>query len=203
MRNVLKEPFSHRYLTCISSSLVTQYNSFQSEVHDPGNTKECALKWKRQAHDLLSIPKSQNSQVVCKWAANWVVNPDLNEQKAMLLFCSVTHSVVFDSLRCHGLQHARLPCPSPSSGGCSNSRPLNQWCHPTISSSVVPFLLLPSIFLNIMVFPNESALHIRWPRYWSFSFSISPSNEYSEKISSFDYIDLCQQSDVFAFQYAV
>ena len=198
MSNVLKEPFSHRYFTCLSSCLVTQYNSLQSEVHDPGNTKECAMKWKRQAHNLLSIPKSQNSQVVCKWAANWVVNPDLNEQKAMLLFCSVSHSVVSDSLRRHGLQHARLPCPSPSSGGCSNSRPLSQWCHPTISSSVVPFLLLPSIFLNIMVFSNESALHIR-----SFSFSISPSNAYSEKTSSFDYIDLCQQSDVFAFQYAV
>ena len=87
MSNVLKEPFSHRYFTCLSSCLVTQYNSLQS---DPGNTKECAMKWKRQAHNLLSIPKSQNSQVVCKWAANWVVNPDLNEQKAMLLFCSVT-----------------------------------------------------------------------------------------------------------------
>ena len=44
-----------------------------------------------------------------------------------------------DSLRCHGLQHARLPCPSPAAGACSNSCPLSQWCHPTISSSVVPF----------------------------------------------------------------
>ena len=53
------------------------------------------------------------------------------------------------------------------------------WCHATISSSVVAFLLLPSIFPSMRVFSSESVLHIRWPKYWSFSFSISPSNEYS------------------------
>ena len=54
-----------------------------------------------------------------------------------------------------------------------------------------PLLLLPSIFPSIRVFSNESALHIRWPKYWSFSFSISPSNEYSELISfSIDWFDL-------------
>jgi len=47
-------------------------------------------------------------------------------------------SVLSDSLRPHGLQHARLPCPSPAPGACSNSCPSSQWCHPTISSSVVP-----------------------------------------------------------------
>ena len=50
-----------------------------------------------------------------------------------------SHSVVSDSFQPHGLQHARPPCPSASSGACSNSGPLSQWCHPTISSSVVPF----------------------------------------------------------------
>ena len=50
-----------------------------------------------------------------------------------------SHSVVSESLRPHGLQHARLPCPSPTPGACSNSRPLSQTCHPTISSSVIPF----------------------------------------------------------------
>ena len=54
-----------------------------------------------------------------------------------------------------------------------------------------PFLLLSSVFPNIMVFSNESALHIRWPKYWSFSFSISPSNEYSGLISiTIDWFDL-------------
>ena len=51
----------------------------------------------------------------------------------------LSHSVVFNSLRPHGLQHARLPCPSPTPRACSNSCPSSQWCHPTISSSVIPF----------------------------------------------------------------
>jgi len=50
-----------------------------------------------------------------------------------------SHSVLSDSLQHHRLQHAKLPCPSPTLGACSNSCPLSQWCHPTISSSVIPF----------------------------------------------------------------
>ena len=144
----------------------------------------------------------------------------------------------------HGLQHARLPCVSQrllrflsiESVILSNHLVL---CHP---------LLLPSVFPSIRVFSNESAFHIRWPKYWSFSFSINPSSECSGLISfqidwfdllavhrtvksllqhqfegisssvlsllydptltsirdywknhSFDYTDICQQSDVFAF----
>ena len=88
-----------------------------------------------------------------------------------------------NSLQPHGLQHARPPYPSPTSGVYSNSCPSNRWRHPTISSSVVPFFLPPSIFPSIRVFFNESALRIRWPKYWNFSFSISPSNDYSGLIS--------------------
>ena len=211
--------------------------------------------------------------------------------------CSVqfSRSVVSDSLRPHRLQHARPPCPSPTPGVYPNSCPLSLWCHPTVSSSVVPFFsrlqsfpapgsfpmtqffasdgqstgvsasasvlpmniqnwfpfrmdwlnllsvqgtvkslfqhhsskasilwcsaffivqlshqymitgktipsiewvmlyndlilchplfLFPSIFPSIRVFSSESAPHIRWPKYWSFSFHISPSNEYSGLIS--------------------
>ena len=86
--------------------------------------------------------------------------------------------VVSDSLWPHELQHIRLLLPSLSPWVCSNSSPLSQWCHPTISSCH-PLLLLSSIFPSIRVFSSESALCIRWPKYWSFSFSISPSNEYS------------------------
>ena len=101
-----------------------------------------------------------------------------------------SHSVVSNSFQPHGLQHARLPCPSPTPEAYSNSCPLNWWCHPTISSCH-PLLLLPSIFCNIRVFSNESDLPIRWPKYWSFSFSISPSNEYSGLISfRMDWLDL-------------
>ena len=94
-----------------------------------------------------------------------------------------------NSLWPHGLQHARLPCPSPTPGAYSNSCPSSRWCHPTISS--FPPLLLPSIFPSINIFPNESDLHTRWPKYWSFSFSLSPSNEYSGLISfRIDWFDL-------------
>ena len=82
-------------------------------------------------------------------------------------------SVVSDFLRPHELQHARLPCPSPFPGVCSNSCPLNRWCHPTISPSVTPFSSCPQSFPSIRVFSNEWTLHIRWPKSWSFSFSIS------------------------------
>ena len=97
---------------------------------------------------------------------------------------------MYNSLQPHELQHARLPCPSPFSGACSNSCPLGWWCHPTISSSVVPFFSCLQSFPASGLF-NESVLHIRWPKYWSFSFSIGPSNEYSGLISfRVDWFDL-------------
>ena len=164
-----------------------------------------------------------------------------------------SRSVMSSCLWPLGLQHARLPCPSPSPRTCSDSCPLSRLCRPTISSSLVPFscpqsfpafssvqllshiqlsaipwteacqaslsitssrsllklmsiesvmpskhlilccplLLLPSIFPSIRGFSSESVLHIRWLRYWSFSFSISPSNEYSGLISfRIDWFDL-------------
>ena len=106
----------------------------------------------------------------------------------LLLIC---RSVMSDSLTPQGLHHARPPCPSPTPGPCSNSYPSSRWCHPTISSSVHSLLLLPSVFPSIRVFSNESVLHIRWPKYWNFRFSISPSNEYSGLISfRMDWLDL-------------
>ena len=94
------------------------------------------------------------------------------------------------SLGPHELQHARPPCASPTPGVHSNSCLLSQWCHLTISSCH-PLLLLSSIFPSIRVFSNESALRMRCPKYWSFSFSISPSNEYSGLISfRMDWLDL-------------
>ena len=153
-----------------------------------------------------------------------------------------SRSTVSKSFWPHGLQHASLSCPSPSPRVCSNSCPLSQWWHLTISS-YYPLLLQPSTFSSIRFFPNHLALYTRWPKHWSFS--ISPSNEYSRLIYfridwfhllavqrtlkcllqhhsskasiirastfflptlksihdywnnySFDYMDLCQQSDV-------
>ena len=142
------------------------------------------------------------------------------------------------SLGPHGLQHARLPCPSPSPWACLNSCPLSRWCHPTILSSVIPFCCLQSFPASGSFLMSDR--RIRWPKYWSFSFSISPSNENSGLISfridcfdllavqgtlnnlfpipqfksinslvlslpnywkthSFDYTDICWQSNVSAF----
>ena len=96
-----------------------------------------------------------------------------------------------DSLQPHEPQHARPPCPSP-----------NSWSLPRLMSieSVMPsnhlilcrpLLLLPSIFPRIKVFLNELAFRIRWPKYWSFSFNISPSNEHPGLISfRMDWLDL-------------
>ena len=101
-----------------------------------------------------------------------------------------SHSVVSDSLRPHGQHHTRPPCPLPTPGVYSNSCPLSWWCHPTISSSVIPFSYCLNLSQHQSLF-NESVLHIRWPKYWSFSFSISPSNEYSGLISfRMDWFDL-------------
>ena len=100
-------------------------------------------------------------------------------------------SVVSDSLRPHELQHTRRPCLIT-----------NSWSPPKLMSSESvmpsnhlilrhPLLLLPSIFPSIRVFSNESALHIRWPKYWSFSFNISPFNEHSGLIPfRMDWLDL-------------
>ena len=127
--------------------------------------------------------------------------------------------VISDSLQSHGLQHARLPRPLPSPGACSNFCPLSRWCHPTILSSVIPFSSCrqscpasgsfpmsclftsggqsigisasASVFPITRVFYNESVLHIRWPKYWSFSFYISPSKEYSGLMSfRIDWLEL-------------
>ena len=102
------------------------------------------------------------------------------------------HSVVSDSLRLHEPQHARPPSPWPTPGVHQHPYPLSQWCHPTFSSSVFhPLLLLSSNFPSIRVFSNESALCIRWPKYWSFSFNIGPFNEHSGLISfRMDWLDL-------------
>ena len=78
-----------------------------------------------------------------------------------------SHSVVSNSLRPHGLQHARLPCPSPTPGACSNSCPSSQWCLSTISSSVVPFSSCLQSFPAWGSYSNESVLHIKWPKYWN------------------------------------
>ena len=115
-----------------------------------------------------------------------------NQFTSKSLFSSVqfSHSIVSDSLQLHGLQHDRLPCPSPTpkltqTMSIESVIPSN---HLIFLSSL---LLLSSIFPSIRVFSNELALHTRWPKYWSFSFSICLPNEYSGLISfRIDWVDL-------------
>ena len=107
-------------------------------------------------------------------------------------FSSVQWLSVSDSLWPHGLQQIKLPCPSPA--------PRTSQTHAHSIESVMPsnhlilchpLLLLPSVFPSIRVFSSESVLHIRWPKYWSFSFRMSSSNEYSGLISfRMDWLDL-------------
>ena len=98
------------------------------------------------------------------------------------IHCTVVQLLSSVQLFAHqGLHHATLPCLSPSSGVCSNSCPLSPNAIHLILC--LPLLLLLSVFPSIRVFFNESVFCNRWPKYWSFSFSISPSNEFSCLIS--------------------
>ena len=100
-------------------------------------------------------------------------------------------SVVSDSLRPHELQHARPPCLSPTPGVHSNLTSIESVMPYSHLILCCPLLLLPPIPPSIRVFYNESTLHMRWPKYWSFSFSIIPSKEIPRLISfRMDWLDL-------------
>ena len=92
------------------------------------------------------------------------------------------HSVMSDSLQPHGLQQARLPCPSPTPGACSNSCPSSRWCHPTISCSVVPLSPWSQSFPASQSFPVNQ-FFTSGGQSIGFQIQLSPSNEYSGLIS--------------------
>ena len=129
------------------------------------------------------------------WASSELTSTEGKVFSSLLIWyccCSVAKSCLILCDPMDWLQHARLPSPSLSPRTCTNSCPSSWWCHPTVSSCH-SLLLLCSIFPSIRVFPTESALCIRWPKYWSFSFSISPSNEHSGLISfRMDWLDLLE-----------
>ena len=127
------------------------------------------------------------------WSPNlWQMRQEYTMERRLSLFSKWSwenwtvqfrRSVVSDPLWPHRLQHTRLPCPSPSPGACSNSMSIESVRPSTHLVLCHPLCLLPSIFPGIRVFSYESALCIRWPKYWSFSFNISSSSEYSGLIS--------------------
>ena len=118
-----------------------------------------------------------------------ILSPCLFNLYAEFSSLQLSCSVMSDSLRPHESQHARPPCPRPTPGVHSDSRPLSWWCHPAISSSVVPFSSCPQS-LPASVFSNEWTLCMRWPKYWSFSFIIIPSKGHPGLISfRMDWLD--------------
>ena len=107
-----------------------------------------------------------------------------SQQQQWCCFCfQFSCLVVSDSLRPHESQHARPPCPSPTPGVHPNPCPLSRWCHPSISSSVVPFSSRPQSFPASGSFHMSQLFASGGPKYWSFSFNISPSNEHPGVIS--------------------
>ena len=122
---------------------------------------------------FLKTQKSNN--ILCQQTKKNFVD------KSNISSVQFSHSVVSNSLRPHELQHTRPPCPSPIPRVHPNSCPLSWWCHPAILCRLL--LLLPPIPPSIRVFSNESTLHLRWPKYWHFSFIISPSKELPGLIS--------------------
>ena len=104
----------------------------------------------------------------------------------MISYLLFSSSVLSDSLRPYGLQYTRLPFPSLSPRVCSSSCPLSQWCHqpshPLLPPSP-PALVRRGKDPSIRVFSQWVGSRLRWPKYWKFNFSISPSSEYSGLIS--------------------
>ena len=152
-------PSNHLILCC---PLLLLPSTFPS-IRVFSNESVLRIRWPKYQSFSFSI----SPDIVIQW----------NIQFSSVQF---SRSVVSDSLRPHELQHTRPPCPSPTPGVHSNS-------HLSMPSSHLilcrPLLLLPPIPPSIRVFSNESTLHMRWPKYWNFSFSIIPSEEHPGLIS--------------------
>ena len=156
-----------------------------SPWNSPGqNTGVCSLSFLQQ---IFPTQESNQGLLYCRW-----ILYQLRYQGSPFIMFQFSCSVVSDSLRTHELQHARSPCPSPTPRVHSNSCPSSRWCHPAISSSVVPFSSCPQSLPASESFPiNKSTLRMRWPKYWSFSYSIIPSKEHPGLISfRMDWLDL-------------
>ena len=143
-------------------------------------------RWRRFFYSPTKTGTAADHEIFVTYLNGWI-NKD-----RIIKVCCIWFSllVLSDSLWPHGQQHAWLPCPLPSPRVCSSSCPLSRWCHPTIASSASPSSSAFNLS-SIKVFFNESSLCISWPKYWSFSFSINPCDEYSGLISfRIDWFDL-------------
>ena len=136
------------------------------------------------------IPKKCNNFCLFNNLANVNYYQTINCRYSDKVSVQFSRSVVSNSLWPLELQHVSPPCPSPTPRVYSNSCPSSQWCHPAISSSAVPFSSCPQS-LPASSLSQESTPRMRWSKYWSFSFSISPYNEHLGLISfRMDWLDL-------------
>ena len=142
---------------------------------------------------LKYISVASGLVIMNKTAVNIFMYAFIEQQFSNLLSKSVRFSspIVSNSLWPHEPQHARPPCPSPTPRVYPNPCPSSLVMPSNHFILCRPLFLLPSIFPSIRVFSNESALCIRWPKYWSFSLNISLTNEHPGLISfRMDWLDL-------------
>ena len=139
---------------------------------------------------MLHKRKSYKNQNVGSIICRIYFSPMIHEAVSSVQFIQFSRSVVSDSLRPHELQHARPPCPSIP-GVHPNSCPSSRWCHPAISSSVIPFSSCPQSLPASGSFPMSQFFTWGGQKDWSFSFSISPSKEHPGLMSfRMDWLDL-------------
>ena len=165
----------------------TRFSDFTFTFHFHALEKEMEtyssiLAWRIPGTgEPVGLPSMGSHRVGHVWSSSSSSITDFNilfYLKPYFGLVQFSRSVGSDSLRPHGLQHTRLPCPSPT----HKTLKLMSIKSVMLSNHLIfcrPLLHLPSIFPSIRVFSNESVLCIMWPKYWTFSFSLSPSNEYS------------------------
>ena len=138
----------------------------------PAHQCTCTPRW-QPCYQVTHLQHTGHLPLLCVLKEMQIVYLKLMKCCISIQFSSVQFSclVVSDSLWPHESQYTRPPCPSPTPGVHSHSRPLSRWCHPAISSSVIPFSSCPQ------------PLPASESKYWSFSFSIIPSNEHPGLIS--------------------
>ena len=152
-------------------------------MRSPGATEDLPLLTTTRER-LSTVTKTQASQETTTTKKPSHKKKKKKELAFLMAFVVslFSRSIMPYSLWPRGLQHSRLPCSLPSPRVCSKFMSIESGM-PSSHLILCHRLLLPSIFPTIRVFSNELALHIRWPKYWSFSFNISPSSEYSGLIS--------------------
>ena len=175
-KNTISKSF--RYFLCTRNSALPTLYHFILISSLWGGDKSLALHMRKLR--LRKVKQLDENTVKCEIFKMLTLLQQIPTILHSVQFSSVTQSCT--TLQPQELQHTRPLCPSPNPRVYSNSRPLSRWCHPTLSSSVVTF------FSHLQSSPASGSFQmsvrcIRWPKYWSFSFSTSPSNEYSGPIS--------------------